>query len=503
MISLIVGFILPFLVWILTLPLKLSVKILDKSLKFGTNRVIQKHEGLRKLEENWNNSKVRKTGKIATKSIKAGFVVAKFATKTTINSLRLLVKVVDATVRSLIWLASITSMLYTVTIAGAIISIVAVSVIVINIGADDTETKEETKQETGNTTMTGYDFMSIDWSKDFNKQLDQVEDKNGVEARNWVELSIIQMNTMQRGLKDKEIDFAVSGFMTGLKGVESGQTSLASKANLLNQEVKASNGTTPMQFDTAWQKYNPYYTDYQRSKEGSKYYYPDAFFGISKRFSSAGTKGFLPDRTNPLYERAFSDMGVEKTPAKLQFVRYIGNITNEYNAVFLESSGYVSGLTKESANDTVYANAMVIIQFGELYGYTITDKTVDLVKSMYAKNAKDTNYKNWYFDKTSAMKSIYGLYGGNKSFPSDVDKTTDYGVITEKGEKVKGSLFNYLVEKMPSKAKDAVWGSEGLRVYNASRSHYMRARYDLTAYLMGVYDLWWASNALGVQADLK
>jgi len=291
--------------------------------------------------------------------------------------------------------------------------------------------------------------------------------------------------------------------MTGLKAVETGQTSLTSTPHLTKQEVRY-NGTnnTPMQFDTAWQKYNPYYTDYPRGEKGSEYYYPDAFFGIANRFNKSAVNGFRPERTDPLYDKAFQTMGVEKTTDKLRFIRYVSNITNEYNAVFLESGDWVPGLTAEDTNNTVYVNAMLLIQFGELYGYGITDKTVELVQSLYI-NSKDDKFEEWYYNKSTAIKALYGMFDGGKSYPSDVDKTTNYGVIDPHGNPVQGSFFNFLVNQMPPQAQQEMWNSSGLKKFNATPSHYMRARYDLTAFLTGVYDIWWATNALGLSAEVN
>lgn len=498
MFSLVVGFILPIIAWVISIPLKIVLKLIRKGVKYGTKKAVKSMRSINKKEK--EDTRLKQAGRVTKTALKVGYRTTKFGIQSSIIAMKLAYRVCVILVRSLFWLASATTLVYSLVSIGVIISLVATLVAIGTINQTETP-KTEDSSNNNSSVATGVDFLAIDWSKDFSGQLNKIEDKKGVEARNWAELSIVSMNTAQRALNDNEIEYVVSGFMTGLKAVESGQTSLTGQPHITKQEVRTNGSNdTPMQFDTNWQKYNPYYTDYNRSSKGSGYYYPDAFYGILKRFSNSGTKGFLPSRTDPLYERAFKDMGVDMTPGKLKFVRYVGNITNEYNAVFLENTGYVSGLTKDSANDTVYANAMLIIQFGETYGYGVTDKTVSLAKSLYAKNVDD-KYSKWFYDKTKGIQSIYGMVGGSKSYPSDVNKTSDYGVIDGDGKGVKGSLFSYLVNSMPAKAKENVWGSTGLKVYNASSGHYMRARYDLTAYLLGVYDLWWVTNELELTAD--
>jgi hypothetical protein len=496
MIALIIGFILPILVWILTIPLRVAVKIMEKSMVMGSKYVQTAYQQITNKESESENK--LSTSKVAGVAVKVGYRVTKYSLKVSVRTLRVIIRVTRVFISFLAWLATLTSLFYTTLMMGALVSIIVIITVAIDL---QNASSSDNKTSSTTTTYTGSNYMSIDWSQDFSKQLDIIQDKYGIQARNWVELTIIEMNTMQKALSSGKIQYNIPGFITGIKAVETGQTALTKTPDLTNQLVKASNGSSPMQFDTGWQKYNPFYATFNRDKKGSPYYYPDAFYGITLRFNTAAVNGFLPNRTTPIYERAFKTMGVAETTDKLRFVRYIGNITNQYNGVFLENTGYVAGLTKQASDDTVYANAMLLIEFGETYGYDINDKVINLVKSMYAKDQND-KFDNWYYNKSTAIKAIYGMFGGNKNYPSDVDKTTDYGVIDPNGNKVKGSLFNYLVNKMPAKAKSDMLNSIGLKVYNASRSHYMRARYDLTAYLCGVYDLWWASNALGVSSDV-
>lgn len=504
MMALIIGFLIPVVVWFLVLPLKLALRIVEKSAKYSIKVAVEAHDKLEEsLDKNKGNSpKKDRTSKLARMSAKTAYVLAKFSILTLIKTLKLAIKVIEWLVRLASWVVGLIGGLYAVLIAGSIIAVVVVSVAVMNTDYSDTSDSSKDTSSESTTSFTD-DFMSIDWSQDFTSQLNKIEDKNGLEARNWVEMKIIEMNTMKQSLENNDIEIGVSGFMTGIKAVESGQVSLASKPNMAMQEVKVPNAAftdTPMQFDTNWQKYNPYYTEYDRPSEGSGYYYPDAFYGIANRFNKASVEGFRPERTTPLYESAFEDMGVNMTTDKLRFVRYITNLTNEYNAVFLENTSYIPGLTKADTNNTVYANAMLMIQFGETYGYGVNDNVIKLARAMYAKNLDDSSYSKWFFDKSKAMSALYGMgTGGGKNYPSDLDDSSDLGVIDGNGNAVKGSLFSFLVNEMPSKAKKAMLDSSGLKKFNGSRSHYARSRYDLTAFITGVYDLWWATDALGVQ----
>ncbi|PHE64367.1 hypothetical protein COF68_05885 [Bacillus toyonensis] len=504
MISLILGFTLPLLIWIVTLPLKFIVILAEKSLNSGKNIVTKGIKSIAKKEKDYFENNAGKIGRTARSTVKVGFALSKFALRVTFRTLKLLIRIINAVIRLLIWLSLVMSVLYTLIITGALVSVIAIIVMVSTMSKTSTGSNNA-NNNTGGTVEGGSstDFMAIDWSQDFNTQLAKIEAEKGVEARNWVELSIITMNTMQKTKKDGKAEIVTPGFFTGLKAVETGQNSLSKKPNLTQQMVRyPENGSldTPLQFDsTHWHELSPYYEGLkgERGNSGSAYYYPDGFYGLTMKFSKAGVNGFLPKRTDALYEKAFKDMGVEKTNDKLRFVRYTGNITNQYNAVFLEVGNWVPGLTAEQTNDTVYANAMLLIQFGELYGYDINEKVLNLVKSMY-KTTQGNEFEKWFFNKDQAYKAIYGLHGGYKNYPEQVDKTTNYGVIDPNGQPVNGSLFNYLVDKMPETAKNNVWNSQGLKKYNSTRSHYMRARYDLSAYLMGIYDVNWATNALGL-----
>lgn len=492
MVAFVLGFILPVVVWVLTLPLKLALRIMEKSVKYGTKKAIRAFRGVSNSEDDIvRSSKFKSASKTAKSVIKAGYAISKYSILITIRMMRLIITVLNMLIHFLIWLSSIASISYTVMIAGALVCVIVAITSAYSLLQTDTGAKADGPVETTTSTGTTEDFFSIDWSKNFSSQLGKIQDKYGVEARNWVELSVIEMNTMQKAMKDNKISNA-RPILTGIKAVETSQVSLSNKPDLTKQEVRASDGSTPMQFDTSWQKYNPYYTGYNRAKGGSPYYYPDCFYGIALRFNTAAVKGFIPRKTTPMYNKAFKTMGVSETTDKLRFVRYLTDTTNEYNSIYI--------FPNAEANDAVYANAMLMIEFGETYGYNVTDKTINLVKSMYS-NGKKTKYSNWFYSKDRAIKAIYGMTGGSKSYPGDVDKTSNYGVITPDGKSVKGSLFNYLVSRMPSSAKSAMWSSRGLKYINATPTKYMRARYDLTAYLCGVYDVWWASNALGVSVE--
>lgn len=504
MIALVVGFILPLLVWIVTLPLKFALYLAEKSLDGSKSFLTKKYKQISAKEKDYFQKNAGKGSKLVRSTAKVGFTATKIGLNVMVKSMKLLVKVIRWTIRVLIWITTLVSLTYTLLIFGALAAIIAIIASVQTLDKSGGNTDSATPNQQGGGGATGMaDYFSIDWGQDFSKQLDKIEAEKGVEARNWTEFTIIAMNTMQKTKKDGKAQIIVAGFLNGLKAVETEQKSLTSKPHLAKQMVRyipGGNLDTPLQFDnTHWHELSPYYNDLksERGPTGSAYYYPDGFYGITQKFSKAGVEGFLPKRTTPIYERAFKDLGVEMTPDKLNWVRYVGNITNQYNAVFLEKGNWVPCLTAEQSNDTVYVNALILIKFGEMYGYGVNEKTVNLSKSMY-KGMIGDEYQKWFLDKGKMIQGAYGMIGGHKNYPADIKNGQSYGVISPDGQAQQGTLFSYLKSQMPPNIQQNVDNSSGFKTYNASRAHYMRARYDLTALLTGVYDVFWASNALGV-----
>lgn len=497
--GIILSFILPILTWLITFPLKILLKVAERGVKHSSKFALKQSKKLIKKENTLKTMKnLQKVGKFAYMSAKFGYQLGKFGLKTGVFLMKWLVRLLDILLQVIAWLSGIFFALITNVVGVAVIGAIVVSLIVVSQDLDLGGGGSKTTQKAP-TPIGGADYMSLDWGQDFSSQLKAIEDKHGLEARNWVEMTIIAMNTAKSMLEDGSAQYLLPGTMTGIKGIETGQSSLSSSRDLTNQTVTYGSGNlnTPMQFDTSWQKRNPYYTTFNRDSGGSAYYYPDAFYGIMTKFNELTVNGYSPKRTNPLIDKAFETMGVEQTPEKLNFVRYAGLTTNAYATVYLENYATSPRLSKEQTNDTVYVNAILLIAFGEEYGYTITENVDALTKSMY-KNIKGDEYSNWFIPKDSMAYSIYGIKGSAVSYPSQVEVDRESGVLDGNGSPVTKTLFGHLLDVMPTKAKDDVWNSKGLKGFHSTKSHHWRAKYDLTTYLMGAYDVWWASKELGL-----
>lgn len=63
---------------------------------------------------------------------------------------------------------------------------------------------------------------SIDWSQDFSSQLKQIQDQYGVEAKAFLELEILALDEQRKAVNKDGITFNIPGLLMGIKGIESG-----------------------------------------------------------------------------------------------------------------------------------------------------------------------------------------------------------------------------------------------------------------------------------------
>lgn len=371
--------------------------------------------------------------------------------------------------------------------------------------------KEDTGGPTHSVNHTNYEVMNIDWSQDFSDLYDLVEDEDGKEARDWVEFTITGLRVQQYALAERYEDgkqkYTTPGFINGFKGVETG-SSIQNLGNtpLTKQEIFAGTyyprsyadkvDTGPFQFDTHWEQYFPGITEYKGSeretKGGLPSYVPDAAYGLTNRFSTYSVYPNLNDirerRSAEARDKAFTTLGVTKTPEKEQYVIVNTYTANLFNAIYLDLGNYQGAFgpfTEEQTTNAAYVNALVVIQYAELYGYGSTEATFELGKSIH----KTMNMKNPYsLEKHVLAKALYGATGSTANYPGDLDKTTNFGVITETGNPVNGALLFYLTEQMPSKARDDVLNSIGVQAFVGSGNYHWRPRYDLTVLNISVYD---------------
>lgn len=496
----ILSFLFPFIIFLVSIPIRallislnLQKRVLTASVNAG-KRIKNKKKSLEeKIKSIENGTDSEKSIGDELKSISVG------GKKIAIKSLDLSLKALNLSIRSLkftLWLlrslfvllevlATLVCSIFFWIVLVVLAAVVSVVLIINNSSTTITSSVAPTAKAT--------DYFSLDWSQDFSAKLNEIEGTYGKDSRDWVELTIVSMNTMQK----LNLDFKVAGFMTGLKSIESGQGNAMGSSSLHpSNGLTDLSGGNPMQFDTNWGKQSEFYdTSLALRTEWSKAYYPDCFYGISERFSTYANED--SGNTYDMIQKAFNDLGIESTPNKYKLVRYISTIAVNYNGIYLQGGGY-SGLgllTEDSAKQAVYGNALVLITFFENYGYSVNSKVKNLVTSMQSKDGSN----DIYLGKDFMIKACYGMTGGNKNYPSDIDDTQDYGVITPDGSSVNGSLFSYLLTLMPDNIKNELLSNSGYKIFNGSRAHYMRVRYDLTAYLIGVWDLDKSCELLGLR----
>lgn len=356
----------------------------------------------------------------------------------------------------------------------------------------------------------------IDWSQDFSKMYAEVEKTDGKAARDWVEFTVLGLAVGQQVSKETYDDgdpyITYPGFINGIKGIESGSAipdlgKTPITKQLLNAKTYRSDGTDTgaLQMDTHHEAYNPAYTDYQdvlrQSKNGLPAYMPDAMYGLYRKFSGYaydwGPKNDVRFGANHrMLVKAFDTMGIEMTDQKASAVRTVVSVSSIYNSSHLHLlSSYTSGrnpITEAASHDLIYVNIMMTIQFMEMYGYGPTDASLRLGRSIQKKQ----DGHPYALEKHKLARAVYGRTGPEEygAYPNNLDKETDFGVVTPDGAEVKGALFWYLTDNMPPEAKSAVLTSVGVRTYlsnywtDGRQMAHWRPRYDIVVALIAAHD---------------
>lgn len=396
------------------------------------------------------------------------------------------------------------------TIVGLVTAfVVSASLIVVTVlpGVLDYEFGVTTSTTTNTSIVntTNYEIFNINWTQDFSELYTRVEEDYGKSTRDWVEFTILGLAVQQQALnetyEDGTLKYTIPGFINGFKGVETGSgISDLGSTPITSQEFFAYTyagrlwGTTDtgvFQFDTIWEEYNPSYTTYKNSERQSKgglaTYLPDAMYGIVNRFSRYTVYPSTTDsrevRGAQARAKAFEVLGVTQTPEKDKVITALTSVANLYNAIFLDLGNY--GFNSTQTDNAAYVNALLLIQYCELYGYGSTDLTFNLAQSIQRQSG---NLNAFSLEKSYAVQAIYGAVGTTYGYPDSLDSVTNYGVITEKGVPVDGSLFFYLVSQMNTQAQNDVLTSEGIKAFLETDSYHYRPRYDITVLLIGVYD---------------
>ncbi|WP_228414904.1 hypothetical protein [Bacillus thuringiensis] len=163
MIALVVGFILPLLVWIVTLPLKFALYLAEKSLDGSKSFLTKKYKQISAKEKDYFQKNAGKGSKLVRSTAKVGFTATKIGLNVMVKSMKLLVKVIRWTIRVLIWITTLVSLTYTLLIFGALAAIIAIIASVQTLDKSGGNTDSATPNQQGGGGATGMaDYFSID-----------------------------------------------------------------------------------------------------------------------------------------------------------------------------------------------------------------------------------------------------------------------------------------------------------------------------------------------------
>lgn len=303
----------------------------------------------------------------------------------------------------------------------------------------------------GITTNVGYNYLAIDWSQDFTSKLNSIEAQYGARVRNWVELVIINMNTVQN--TDVKDNFNMNlAWWVGFKGVESS----ASVATDVwgGEEKQGWHPTThiitlghndgPMQIIDGSQsteaRRNPIYNNCsaQRGSGGSRYYYPDCCYGTNKSYGE-----YFPNGVSYVAD-CITSVGGEAT---LEHIQLITNMltANAYNggASSVIGSGRMSGTCKNLAT--------LLAIFFKNYGWEINEKHIALMKSIQQAGGMDTTLPMATIDlREQILSPLSSNSKGISCFADALKQTGNFGVISPDGKPVDKPLIPYLISLAPA-----------------------------------------------------
>lgn len=524
-----------FLLWLALVPLRIVLFISVRHLRYRIKKMLaklrEKQSRLKMLKEQSKQlqqevkkeAQTREEGKERLKKkrelqrLQVDMLVTIAAIRVRILLLRIMFATLKLTNKTVKWLArtlfAVTSLVGIITGTMMLAAIITVAIIPGVFDHDFGATGPQNRPPGGNTNHTGIAIFDVDWSGDFTDVLKHIEAESGKAARDWAEFNILVLNVQQQVLNEPMEGggqhYTIPGFLTGIKVIES-QTGLPNLGNtpIHEQELFAGTGmfSRPwgqtdnglMQLDTAWERFNPNF-DYKRSlreqRGGMPTYLPDAFYGITLSFSEFTYHPNMNDtrfrRKGEARDAAFKALGITPTPEQEHFIRFVTTASVIYNAIFLENMSSVN-INAAQTSDAAYVNALVAIQFAELFGYTVTDSMGTLVTSIYDAMAKPP-HGSWIpgtMDRDHLARAIYGGNGQMTNYPAGLDRTTHFGAVTEDGTPIDGGLLFYLLDNMPANVAQQVLNSPGKRQFLSIRQHW-RVRYDLVHLLVGLHDAMW------------
>lgn len=487
--GIIIAVVAPLVLWLVS---KIPLSLLKKTKKRYQVRLKENKEKMVKLQSERDHLNLER-GELIDTSVIDKTIEQLINQEGRLFSDRLKLKVASMTITFVIWVIRFINLIFVVLgsslipvfVAGIVSALV---IIVMMTGGGGTPIDGNNSGSNRSGVSGCSDYLNMDWSQDFSKQLSEIESKYNREVRNWVYLTIIGMNTATQELKKGNIKYTIPGIYTGIKAVESEQkTWLDEKTgdpinDMTNVDGVGNGG--PFQFDTNWMVLNPYYPDKFKSERGSgghAQYYPDTAMGVFTNYQKffEGGRTWGAEHKNVNLKSASEVLGVTFSEEETNFMMYLNMLSVEYNGIYLMDFGL--GLSRQDAADAATANAIVAYLFYKDFGNGVTDKTIEYVKEL----GKDitNNYNLHYLPKYEIVPKVYGMPSSGlwHGYPNELDKN---------------SWFYKAVSSKEQKVQDFIFKNNGYPKFLVSESHHWRPKYDLTSLVTGAYDIWWAADKL-------
>ena len=506
-------FLLPIVLFFATLPLKVLLKSYKLKLKVSNGNTMAQRLyrwGSGNGNVASNKSRIGKTGVTLIKTgTKVAYKASKVAIKTAILVLKITIQLIKLICVVLFGIDLIVIIMGILLIVVAIVLLCYCYLMIEDSGG---------LSDSGKGGTSGTDYYNVDWSQDFSAKLSEIEATQGVTQRNWAEITIISMNTAQ---KKAETKCSLENFMVGFKVIESGSSNVMSNSGSETSGITPSNNLATLQTSGGgseddgpfqvedwvikdWVRFNDLYSSSCRGSEGSRYFYPDGINGIPTKFSKeAWSKYAFATSQHEQIIKAFSDCGEDLTEEKYNIILHALSCLNYADGNL--DMGYVAGsMTADSNRERNKSICDLLILFMKKYGWGRSTAKTNLVTSMCT--AVDSGYNSKSISPNSDLQ--YSLVGTEQSGPSSgtfqscINKTGDFGVLDEKGNKIDGTLYAYLLKDAPEAVKSYILGDDNGMNRCWTTTWYKRCIYPLSVYLNSGYILDKTVDALGIRNQM-
>lgn len=506
-------FLLPIVLFFATLPLKVLLKSYKLKLRVSNGNTMAQRLyrwGSGNGNVASNKSRIGKTGVTLIKTgTKVAYKASKVAIKTAILVLKITIQLIKLICVVLFGIDLIVIIMGILLIVVAIVLLCYCYLMIEDSGG---------LSDSGKGGTSGTDYYNVDWSQDFSAKLSEIEATQGVTQRNWAEITIISMNTAQ---KKAETKCSLENFMVGFKVIESGSSNVMANSGSETSGITPSNNLATLQTSGGgseddgpfqvedwvikdWVRFNDLYSSSCRGSEGSRYFYPDGINGIPTKFSKeAWSKYAFATSQHEQIIKAFSDCGEDLTEEKYNIILHALSCLNYADGNL--DMGYVAGsMTADSNRERNKSICDLLILFMKKYGWGRSTAKTNLVTSMCT--AVDSGYNSKSISPNSDLQ--YSLVGTEQSGPSSgtfqscINKTGDFGVLDEKGNKIDGTLYAYLLKDAPEAVKSYILGDDNGMNRCWTTTWYKRCIYPLSVYLNSGYILDKTVDALGIRNQM-